>query len=178
MKSLGYLLIAAAFLAGSMAAVTSVDAVAWGPFLGALAVGVAGVVLARRGTVAEERDPARMERHWTTLEQTLARIETHAVDLAARRTEIPTYDVHSEIDRLFPADLAAFVEARGTIAHKAGLEAYAAVMGEFASGERYLNRSWSASVDGYADEVEASLERAAEQFQAAHQRFRELQPKR
>lgn len=174
MKNVGYLLVAVSFLAGSWAAVVAVDAVAWGTFAGALALGVAGVVLARRGAQAEESDPTRMERRWTTLEQTLARIEKNSADLATRRTEIPTYDVHGEIDRLFPADLAAFVDARGAIAQRAGLEAYAAVMSEFASGERYLNRSWSASVDGYADEVEASLLRASQQFRAAHQRFQQV----
>jgi len=38
------------------------------------------------------------------------------------------------------------------------------VMSCFAAGERYLNRVWSASADGYIDEVNAYLVKAQEQF--------------
>jgi hypothetical protein len=37
-------------------------------------------------------------------------------------------------------------------------------MNEFAAGERYLNRVWSASVDCYIDDVHEYLGRAKEQF--------------
>ena len=36
---------------------------------------------------------------------------------------------------------------------------------EFAAGERYLNRVWSASVDGYIDEVRSFLVLARTQFE-------------
>ena len=37
-------------------------------------------------------------------------------------------------------------------------------MTRFAAGERYLNRVWSASADGYIDEVNEYLEKAKDQF--------------
>ena len=37
-------------------------------------------------------------------------------------------------------------------------------MSSFAAGERYLNRVWSASADGYIDEVNTYIEKAREQF--------------
>ncbi len=37
-------------------------------------------------------------------------------------------------------------------------------MSAFAAGERYINRVWSASTDGYEDEVRRYLERALNQF--------------
>ena len=40
-----------------------------------------------------------------------------------------------------------------------GLAAFADVMTAFASGERSINRAWSASADGYFDEAESCLER-------------------
>ncbi len=66
--------------------------------------------------------------------------------------------VQHRIDELFPGDLNTFVEARETIPHVYGLQAYADVMSHFAAGERYLNRVWSASADGYVDEVRTYLE--------------------
>ena len=66
--------------------------------------------------------------------------------------------VQHRIDELFPGDLNKFVEARETIPHVYRLQAYADVMSHFAAGERYLNRVWSASADGYVDEVRTYLE--------------------
>ena len=37
-------------------------------------------------------------------------------------------------------------------------------MSRFAAGERYLNRVWSASADGYIDEVNTYIEKSREQF--------------
>ena len=45
------------------------------------------------------------------------------------------------------------------------LQAYAEVMNEFAAGERYLNRVWSASVDGYIDEIKTYMGKARVQFE-------------
>jgi len=47
-------------------------------------------------------------------------------------------------------------------------------MGYFASGERYLNRVWSASADGYIDEVAAYLDKAQLQFSEALGKVRYL----
>ena len=65
------------------------------------------------------------------------------------------------------ADLDVFVDNRESISHAFGLQAYADVMSAFATGERYLNRCWSASTDGYVDEVHAYLGRAHAQFDEA-----------
>jgi hypothetical protein len=48
-------------------------------------------------------------------------------------------------------------------------------MSNFAAGERYINRVWSASTDGYVDEVILYLGRAREQFREALVHFREIQ---
>ncbi|HMB54361.1 MAG TPA: hypothetical protein VKU40_13665, partial [Thermoanaerobaculia bacterium] len=71
--------------------------------------------------------------------------------------------------------LAAFAEARESIAYRYGLAAYGEVMSHFASGERYLNRVWSASTDGYIDEAHDYLVRAKEQFEEALGVFRGLE---
>ncbi len=55
-----------------------------------------------------------------------------------------------------------------------GLQAYADIMSSFAAAERYLNRCWSASADGYVDEVHTYLDRAAAQFQESQAKIRNL----
>jgi hypothetical protein len=75
---------------------------------------------------------------------------------------------------MFLEDLAAFVAARQSIAHIYGLAAYGEVMSSFAAGERYLNRVWSASADGYIDEVNTYIEKAREQFVESLDKIRAL----
>jgi hypothetical protein len=84
-------------------------------------------------------------------------------------------EFHDWIDRTFRVDLDTFVEARESIVHMHGLQAYARVMNEFAAGERYLNRVWSASVDGYVDEVLAYVTQACNQFKRAREELRRFQ---
>ncbi len=99
-----------------------------------------------------------------SVEASLDRIVKNMTGLNAEKASINTYDVRHRIDELFTDDLNTFVEARESIAHTHSLNAYADVMTSFAAGERYLNRVWSASADGYIDEVNTYLDKAQEQF--------------
>ena len=48
--------------------------------------------------------------------------------------------------------------ANGSVNPIYPLQAYTDVISYFASGDRYLNRVWSASADGYIDEVTTYLD--------------------
>ena len=61
------------------------------------------------------------------------------------------------------------------IAHSYGLAAYADVMSCFAAGERYLNRAWCASADGYIDEIHQYIDKAREQFASSLDKVLALQ---
>jgi len=76
---------------------------------------------------------------------------------------------------LLREDLNNFANARESMQHVFGLQNYADVMSAFAAGERYINRVWSASTDGYVDEVRNYLNRATEQFREARSLFSKLQ---
>lgn len=69
----------------------------------------------------------------------------------------------------------AFVEARESIAHACGMQAYAEIMSHFAAGERYLNRVWSCAADGYIDEAHTFVSRSYRQFEEARAKLRALQ---
>lgn len=47
-------------------------------------------------------------------------------------------------------------------------------MSEFAAGERYINRVWSTSADGYDEEGEIYLQRAAQQFEDAKRQLADV----
>ena len=92
-------------------------------------------------------------------------------ELEGRKDKVPTYDMRFEIDRIFRDDLANFADSRESMKHIFGLMAYADIMSSFAAGERYLNRVWSASTDGYVDEVLLYVGKAHSQFQHAKEEW-------
>ena len=164
MKNLGYMLVIVGFLAGSLAAVLNKTQVKWDWFVAALAVGSAGLVVVRSTRKRETQSQARITCDIEIVEASLARIVRNISQINTEKHSIDTYDVRHRIDQLFTEDLSTFVNARQSITHSCGLGAYADVMGPFAAGERYLNRVWSASADGYIDEVNTYLEKAKDQF--------------
>ncbi|MDT8436180.1 MAG: hypothetical protein RRA92_05425 [Gemmatimonadota bacterium] len=174
MKKLGYLLVTAGFLWGAFLAVERSEGVRTTPYLLALVVGVAGVAVARGAARAEARDVTRLETNIAAIETALATIAADADRLDAEKASIDVYDLRHRIDATFPLHLAAFVEARESIAHSFGLQAYAEVMNHFATGERYLNRVWSASTDGYPAEAHDYLGRARAQFDETLATFRSI----
>jgi hypothetical protein len=174
MKHLGYLMIIAGFLLGALAAVVDAESIRWPQFAAALIVGAAGIALVRVAQKQTSRAEGKLASDMQSVEASLSRIVENIKQLNAQKHAVNTYDMHSRIDELFAEDLATFVEARESIAHVHGLTAYADVMSCFAAGERYLNRVWSASVDGYIDEVNAYLDKAQSQFVESLQRIHQL----
>lgn len=174
MKKFGYLMITLGFLAGALVAVVDKDQVRWGYFFGAIAVGIAGIVLVRVGKRGQIRSEGKLATNIQNIETSLTRIFENISNLNAEKQSINTYDVRHRIDELFTEDIITFVEARESIGQVYGLATYADIMSYFASGERYLNRVWSASADGYIDEVAAYLDKAQLQFSEALSKVRNL----
>ena len=175
MKTIGFILIMVGFLGGSLAASANKDVVYWDYFGAGLMVGVMGVVLVRLAHRSHLRGAEHLATSMQIVDASLQRIVENITRLNADKQSIDTYDMRHRIDELFPKDLSDFVDARQSIAHVHGLAAYAEVMSDFAAGERYLNRVWSASADGYIDEVNEYLEKAKDQFARSHGVIRRLQ---
>lgn len=167
MRAVGYLLVAAGFLAGSFASATDPRAVPWEWFVPALAAGALGVALVRRSTRATARAGHVLSKNREDVEDSLLRIIRGLEEMTSGEAPLPPWEYRFEIDHRFRDDLARFADARHSLAHLYGLSAYAEIMSAFAAGERYLNRVWSACADGYMEEATAYLHRALEQFREA-----------
>lgn len=174
MKTFALLLVIAAFLAGAFLSSLDPQTVRWNLMLPVLAVGVAGLWLHRKAQRRENRAGQRLSGDISTLGASLDNILRNLEAICARGDELPVYEARFEIDRLFRADLTRFAAARESMIHVFGMQNYADVMSNFAAGERYINRVWSASTDGYVDEVRMYLERARSQFTEAGQHFHDL----
>ena len=174
MKKLGYLMITLGFLAGALTAVVDQEQIRWDHFALAFILGAVGVAFVRISDRRESRHEGKLASNMQSVETSLEKIVKNMTGLNAEKASINTYDVRHRIDELFTDDLNAFVEARESITHTYSLSAYADVMSSFAAGERYLNRVWSASVDGYIDEVNAYLDKALTQFVETDHKVRQL----
>jgi len=174
MKTLALLLVIASFLAGAFLSSLDPQAVNWSFMAPTLGVGLIGLWLHRRAAHGEMRAGHRLADNIQVLGSSLDNIRRNLDAVCARGDDLPVYEARFEIDRLFREDLSRFAEARESMIHVFGMQNYADVMSNFAAGERYINRVWSASTDGYVDEVRMYLERAREQFREAQQHFDEL----
>ena len=152
------------FLAAALAAVVDENTIEWLWYIPALGLGIAGIVLIRNDHALRNKTEHHVAAKIETVDGSLERIAANIKKLNAEKHSINTYDMRYRIDELFIDDLETFVDARESIAHRYGLAAYGEIMSCFAAGERYLNRVWSASADGYIDEVNAYLDKAQEQF--------------
>lgn len=162
------------FLAGTLAAIVNTDKVLWHYFAASLAAGAVGIVLVRIGLHKVSWAEGKLADNMQAIETSLSRIVDNITQFNKEKHSIDTYEIRYRIDELFIEDLDTFVQARESIAHVYGLSAYADVMSCFAAGERYLNRVWSASADGYIDEVNAYLVKAQEQFVDSLSRIKKL----
>ena len=163
MKALGYLFLTAGFLLGAYATALDIQATNWNLFTPAFVLAVAGVFIMKRQSRGEATSEIVLTNNKAVLLDSLQcvvsgleqLIEEHAED----RKNLP-----NEIDERFRNDLRRFADARESMVHLYGLQAYADIMSEFAAGERYLNRVWSAAADGYHGEAATYLGKAHKQF--------------
>ena len=174
MKKLGYLLIAIGFLAGSLIAVVDKTIVNWIHFIPALAIGIAGVIVVKIHDYKHSRSEEKLTGHLSDIENSLANILKNINNFCTENETLDPYKVHNRIDELFAEDMNTFIDARTAIGHIYGLQEYADMMSYFASGERALNRAWSASTDGYVDEIKDCLTKAKANFNTVLEKIDKL----
>jgi hypothetical protein len=164
-------LIVVAFLAGAYLASLDRELVNWFYFIPVMMIGAVGVILLKRGEKAAASDSSVLSNDKAIMHSSLNNILNNLHTLNERKSNIPTYEMRFEIDRMFREDLNNFADSRESMKHLFGLMAYADIMSSFAAGERYLNRVWSASTDGYIDEVLRYVEKARDQFEHAQEEW-------
>ena len=87
--------------------------------------------------------------------------------LRASREIIDLKNLHERIDRVVNDSLYNFGANAFSMKSMFGVSGYNNVMGHYALGERYVNRVWSATADGYLDEAFDYLEKAEPEFRDA-----------
>jgi hypothetical protein len=160
------------FLAAAFSTMRQSDRIAWAPYFGLALIGVVGVVLLRRTAGAAAKQSHVVSSNLGTLEASLRTALERVRALLAARERVFVYDVHGRIDAELAAPLGDFAEAREAMIHGLSLSQYAEVMDHFARGERFVNRAWSASADGYVDEMWNSMQIAERELSVADETLR------
>ena len=163
MKKIAYLLICGGFLYGAYVTALDDQLVDWLLFGIAAVAAIAGVIMAKRADRAEATSGELLESNRNELNESISNI-VRDLQQMTDGTAPQGEELRDFIDEKLRPDLRRFVEARESMVHLYGLQTYADIMSEFAAGERYINRVWSSSADGYDAEAETYLARAAEQF--------------
>ncbi len=174
-KWIGVTLVTVGFIVAALVAVLDAHQTQWTYYGLSLGAGIAGVLLLRwhahQLKSCQHAQADNMQCLTDAMEQVVGGLGTlTAQDLSDQQCLV----MHRTIDQEFAGCLRDFAEARETISHRHGLQVYAEVMSCFATGERYLNRVWSASADGYVDEVTSYLPQAQDQFSECLDKLRAL----
>ena len=162
MKELGYFLLVAGFLGGAFATALDVEQVNWTIFAVAALAGIAGLIMVKRQASAHARSGSVLEVNRNELRDSIHNIVRDIEGLSYGDDEGVT--LRDDIDLKIRNDLRRFADARESMVHLFGLQAYADIMSSFAAGERYINRVWSAAADGYGAEATTYIAKAAKQF--------------
>jgi hypothetical protein len=170
MKAIGFFLLTLGFLIGAFATALDVEHVNWPGFAVAAVGAIAGLVLVKRATAAHATSDEVLALNRGELNESISNI---VKDLSTIRGDVAAKGpaLREAIDLRLRNDLRRFADARESMVHLFGLQTYADIMSSFAAGERYINRVWSASADGYDEEAATYLEKAALQFADAEQQL-------
>jgi hypothetical protein len=129
---------------------------------------VAGIVMLKQTGSPEQQREQGSNLSLADLSERLTRLIDNLEVLIKSVDELPPSQITARIDEQLADDFREFADGRNLITTEYGLNVFADVMTQFASGERSVNRAWSAAADGYVDESETCLKRGKDLLQESH----------
>lgn len=172
MKGLGYLLLSVGFIVAAYATALDVENVSWTLFAAAALASLAGVFLIKRHARSLAQSHDVLESNRAELRESIDNVVSDLREIV-KSGSLRGAALRDRIDTRLRPDLVRFADARESMVHLFGLQAYADIMSHFAAGERYINRVWSSSADGYDAEAARYLGKAEEQFADAQRQLNE-----
>ncbi len=168
----GYLLLIAGFLAAAYSTALDTQLTNWGYFVPAAIGAIAGVLILKRQSRGEARSEHVLSANRTELGESLSNIISGLEGINSESDSLSALELRDAIDDKLRNDLRRFADARESLIHLYGLQTYADIMSDFAAGERYVNRVWSAAADDYDAEAWTYVGKALDRFREATGRLR------
>lgn len=133
-------------------------------------IGLGGVMILRSTAKSFKHDAAINEANYATLENCLVKLNKGVEQLRGEmKKDVRPSEIVRFIDDELAEPFADFADARQALANRHGLQFFADVMTQFASAERFINRTWSAAADGYIDEVTQCIDQAITHLRKAQE---------
>ncbi len=167
MKTVGFALLIAGFLAAAYSTALDTQLTNWGYFIPAAIGAIAGVFILKRQSRGEARAEHVLTANRAELGQSLSNIINGLESINSNSESLSTLELRDAIDERLRDDLRRFADARESLIHLYGLQTYADIMSDFAAGERYVNRVWSAAADDYQAEAWTYVGKALDRFREA-----------
>ncbi len=167
MKTVGFALLIAGFLAAAYSTALDTQLTNWSYFIPAAIGAIAGVFILKRQSRGEARSEHVLTANRAELGQSLSNIINGLESINSNSESLSTLELRETIDEKLRDDLRRFADARETLIHLYGLQTYADIMSDFAAGERYVNRVWSAAADDYQAEAWTYVGKALDRFREA-----------
>ena len=139
----------------------------WTWYLGSISVCIVGIGFLKAGKSTEGRKSEMTVANLEEIKISLDRLINNSIQLAGATESLAPSQIAAQIDDELAEVMRIFTKGRNSITSEFGLDVFADVMTQFASGERSMNRAWSASADGYIDEAASCIDRAIEMFREA-----------
>jgi hypothetical protein len=176
-ESLAISIIAIGFIGMTYLSCLDLLEIRWSLYFIGFAFTGSGVILYKY----DMRRKGDIEKDSNTHQELLIEILSHVISkletLNIQKSKLSSEEICFKIDKDVHENLNRFVENRETISLRYGTKVYGEVMSLFSAGERYINRVWSASSDGYYDEMSTYLEKSLLEFQKTEQLLRNFQEK-
>lgn len=167
MKTVGFLLLTGGFLAAAYSTALDVQTTNWAFFVPAAIAAIAGVWIIKRAARGEARAEHVLTANRAELNESLSNIIRGLERIHNQSRSLSATELRDAIDARLRDDLRRFADARESLIHMYGMQAYADIMSDFAAGERYVNRVWSAAADEYEGEAWTYVGKALERFREA-----------
>jgi len=171
MKTVGYVMLIGGFLAAAYFTALDVQTTDWSYFVPSALILLTGIYILKKQARGEAQSEHVLKANKSELDESLGGIVAGLEVLNSRVETIATASLRDEVDSALRDDLRRFADARESMIHLYGIQAYADIMSDFAAGERYVNRVWSASADDYRNEATTYLKTALAQFRDAQKRL-------
>jgi len=125
-----------------------------------MALGLIGVVLLRSTAKSAEQETGKVAEQYQTITSSIDKLVGNLTHIKDNLSKMSPQEVLTFIDDECGPPYADFADARNALIQRFGMQPFAEIMTQFASAERFTNRAWSASADGYMNEVKDCVDRA------------------
>ena len=133
-----------------------------------------GIIVNRWHSSNQSKTNSSKHSSLANIRQKLQSIIADLGKIKDQRSSIELKELPAQIENIQENAIFEIVESREAIIATLGYGPYGTIMSDFATGERFIARSWSAGVDGYEDEAFDYIEKSIPFFESAEKNLADL----